>query len=113
MYFRSLTLGLLATIPLTTAWPTAILDAAESDPQLLKRAEEAIRALQGRQIGAGSATAIFEPLRIFNAKAQYIDVSEGSGHEYRAPGPTDLRGPCPGLNALANHVSILYMYTYQ
>jgi hypothetical protein len=23
--------------------------------------------------------------------------------EYRSPGPNDIRGPCPGLNALANH----------
>lgn len=107
--FRGLALALLAgTAPhLVSAWPTAILDAAASDPQLLRRAEEAVRALQGRQVGAGAATAVFEPLRIFNAQAQYVDVSEGSGHEYRAPGPGDLRGPCPGLNALANHVSKL------
>ncbi|PHH74800.1 hypothetical protein CDD80_2843 [Ophiocordyceps camponoti-rufipedis] len=25
------------------------------------------------------------------------------GHYYRPPGPGDVRGPCPGLNALANH----------
>lgn len=24
-------------------------------------------------------------------------------HPYRAPGPDDIRGPCPGLNTLANH----------
>lgn len=24
-------------------------------------------------------------------------------HAFVAPGPTDQRGPCPGLNALANH----------
>ncbi|KAK0505376.1 Chloroperoxidase [Armillaria luteobubalina] len=24
-------------------------------------------------------------------------------HEWKAPGPSDLRGPCPGLNTLANH----------
>ncbi|KAH8806896.1 Chloroperoxidase [Flagelloscypha sp. PMI_526] len=24
-------------------------------------------------------------------------------HPYKAPGPNDLRGPCPGLNTLANH----------
>ncbi|GIZ39514.1 hypothetical protein CKM354_000289500 [Cercospora kikuchii] len=26
-----------------------------------------------------------------------------SGHEYRAPGPNDVRSPCPGINSLANH----------
>lgn len=26
-----------------------------------------------------------------------------SGHAYMAPGPGDVRSPCPGLNSLANH----------
>lgn len=34
---------------------------------------------------------------IFNAEAQLVDVGPGSGHEWIAPGPEDLRGPCPGL----------------
>ncbi|KAJ7862045.1 Peroxidase, family 2-domain-containing protein [Mycena olivaceomarginata] len=29
--------------------------------------------------------------------------AEPKGHEFRAPGPGDVRGPCPGLNTLANH----------
>ncbi|THU90501.1 Cloroperoxidase [Dendrothele bispora CBS 962.96] len=29
-----------------------------------------------------------------------IDFNE---HQWMAPGPNDLRGPCPGLNTLANH----------
>merc|ERR1711915_754755 len=48
-------------------------------------------------------TALFEPVPIFDAEKQFVDVSEGSGHEYQAPGPDDIRGPCPGLNAFANH----------
>lgn len=43
------------------------------------------------------------PCTTFDAKDQYVDVSEGSGHEFQAPGPNDLRGQCPGLNAAANH----------
>ncbi|KAL1795540.1 hypothetical protein ACET3X_005764 [Alternaria dauci] len=93
--------------PAHVVYYLAILDAAGHDPELLKRAEEAARLveLEGRQAGAGAgaATAIFEPIPIFNAKAQYINVTASSGHEYVAPGPNDLRGPCPGLNALANH----------
>jgi hypothetical protein len=105
MHFSSLQLALVAAAPLVSAWPTAILEAAGHDSELLKRAEEAARLvkLEGRQAGAGAATAIFEPVPIFNAKAQYINVTAGSGHEYVAPGPNDLRGPCPGLNAFANH----------
>lgn len=37
----------------------------------------------------------------FNAEAQRIDVS--GDHAFLPPGHGDLRGPCPGLNALANH----------
>ncbi len=37
----------------------------------------------------------------FNPTAQHIDVS--NAHAFIAPGATDLRGPCPALNALANH----------
>ena len=37
----------------------------------------------------------------FDPKAQYISTS--GAHAFVAPGPNDQRGPCPGLNALANH----------
>jgi hypothetical protein len=37
----------------------------------------------------------------FDAAAQYVDTS--GAHAWKAPGKTDQRGPCPGLNALANH----------
>ncbi|KAJ4364575.1 hypothetical protein N0V83_009171 [Neocucurbitaria cava] len=89
-----------ALAPLTDAFPAAMLEAAAHDPTLLKRAE---KLLAGRQAGADAATALFEPVPIFDAKAQYVNVSKGSGHEYVAPGSSDLRGPCPGLNAFANH----------
>ncbi|CAE6416161.1 unnamed protein product [Rhizoctonia solani] len=39
--------------------------------------------------------AVFDPVK------QKIDVS--GEHEFRPPGPGDKRGPCIGLNALANH----------
>jgi hypothetical protein len=108
MHFPFLNLALIAATPFAHAWPTAILHAAGHDPELLKRAEEAVKLMKGRQTGgASAATAIFEPVPIFNAKAQYINVTAGSGHEYVAPGPNDLRGPCPGLNAFANHASPL------
>lgn len=37
----------------------------------------------------------------FDAAAQHIDVS--GAHAFVPPGNGDQRGPCPGLNALANH----------
>jgi len=41
------------------------------------------------------------PLKNFNAKAQY--VSNKGKYAFVAPGKNDARGPCPGLNAMANH----------
>ncbi|KAB8446271.1 hypothetical protein FH972_025251 [Carpinus fangiana] len=37
----------------------------------------------------------------FNAKAQYVSTS--GEHAYADPAPDEIRGPCPGLNAAANH----------
>ena len=31
------------------------------------------------------------------------DQRPDAAHPFRAPGPSDQRGPCPGLNTLANH----------
>jgi hypothetical protein len=39
----------------------------------------------------------------FSASDQYVNVKAGSGHEYQDPSTNDKRGPCPGLNAAANH----------
>lgn len=103
MHFSSIPLSLAALAPLANAFPAAIMEAAASDPALLARAAEMAQQLKGRQAGADGASAIFEPIPIFNEKAQFINVTKGSGHEYVAPGPNDLRGPCPGLNAFANH----------
>ncbi|KAF2170623.1 hypothetical protein M409DRAFT_64293 [Zasmidium cellare ATCC 36951] len=92
-----------AVLPLVNAFPAKLYDVIANDPQIAARTIELAKTLQGRQTGADAATALFEPVPQFNAADQYIDVSEGSGHEYVAPGPDDLRGPCPGLNAMANH----------
>lgn len=105
MHFSLSSLFLAGLAPLASAFPAALLEAAASDPALVARAEEISKLLAKRQTGADAATALFEPVPIFNARAQYVNVSKGSGHEYVPPGANDLRGPCPGLNAFANHVS--------
>lgn len=96
---------LLSSAPqLATAFPSSILSqAAAQDPTFAARAAEILRSSSStfnskRQIvTADGATKIFEPVGIFNAEAQLVDVGPGSGHEWIAPGPEDLRGPCPGL----------------
>jgi Peroxidase, family 2 len=40
----------------------------------------------------------------FSASEQY--VSNTGDHAFVPPGSGDLRGPCPGLNAMANHAYI-------
>ncbi|KAF2206480.1 hypothetical protein CERZMDRAFT_72150 [Cercospora zeae-maydis SCOH1-5] len=86
--------------PLAAAFPAAVLEQAAQDPALAARAAEILN--EKRQVAADGATALFEAFPTFS-EAQLINVGEGSGHEWQAPGPNDLRGPCPGLNAFANH----------
>lgn len=82
-----------------SAFPPGMLEAVTRDPALQKRAAEFEKLIEARQAGANSAQAIFEPVNTFNANAQYVNVSKGSGHEFVPPSGDDLRGPCPGLNA--------------
>jgi len=103
-------LGALA--PFASAFPAAMFETARRDPSLLARGQEFTKLLEARQTGADSATAIFEPLNTFNAATQFVNVSAGSGHEYVAPSSTDLRGPCPGLNAMANHLFLPACYPF-
>lgn len=37
---------------------------------------------------------------VFDAASQYIDTT--GDHAFNPPGDGDQRGPCPGLNAMAN-----------
>lgn len=94
-----ISLPFAAVVPMAMAFPAAMLEAAARDPEVRARAEEMTKLLATRQAGADVATNVFEPVPIFNEQAQFVDVSEGSGHEYVAPSGDDLRGPCPGLNA--------------
>ena len=40
----------------------------------------------------------------FSASQQYVSTT--GANAFVPPGPNDLRGPCPGLNAMANHAYI-------
>jgi hypothetical protein len=94
-------LGLLATT--ASAFPAGMMEQAMKSPEMVARAAEIASTKDRRQVKADGAAAVFEPVPKFNAAAQYVDVGPGSGHEWQAPGANDLRGPCPGLNAFANH----------
>lgn len=93
LFLRASTL--LAAVPFVAAYPWAM----ELNEQLHKRAEPAPRNpifLSGRP-NTGN------PPAGFDAKAQFVNVTKGSGHEFVAPRNGDRRGQCPGLNAAANH----------
>lgn len=102
-------LVLAGLAPFAHAFPAMMYEAAAADPAIEARAKELAHMLEARQAGAGAATALFEPTNTFNAAKQLIDVGPGSGHEYVPPGSGDLRGPCPGLNAFANHSKYDYI----
>lgn len=79
------------------AFPAWLMDRGLPDEEVRRIARIAARieldAANPRQIGDRSVG--------FDAKAQY--VSNTGDHAFVAPGPDDIRGPCPGLNAMANH----------
>lgn len=87
-------------VPSVMAFPAALMQKFQDDPAMMARAHNLMAGK--RQAGADSATAVFETVPTFDAELQYIDVGPDSGHEWQAPGPNDLRGVCPGLNAFAN-----------
>ena len=58
-------------------------------------APEAEKQHEKRQSGPGNI-----PFTTFS-EDQLVDVT--GQYAWVAPGPNDIRGPCPGLNALANH----------
>ncbi|KAF7196971.1 Dothistromin biosynthesis peroxidase dotB [Pseudocercospora fuligena] len=71
----------------TAAWPTVM-----QQDMLLKRAA-------GGRLNTGAG----HPNPTFDAKDQYVDVTDSGPNPFKAPGSGDLRGECPGLNAAANH----------
>ena len=63
--------------------------------------QNSIGSVKRRDEPSISGTDVPETIRVFDPKLQY--VSNTGDHEWVAPGPNDIRGPCPGLNAMANH----------
>lgn len=99
MRFTSAILGLALTTTTLALCPYA--ERALEDPEFLKRhlkerdTASPEKRHEKRQSGPGNI-----PFTTFNEN-QLIDVT--GEYAWVAPGPNDIRGPCPGLNALANH----------
>ena len=76
------------------AFPSMMFNIAERES---KTVEEIARSINDGSLEARS----LEKRVGFNAAQQYVSTT--GNHAFVAPGPSDLRGPCPGLNAMANH----------
>jgi hypothetical protein len=97
MKYSMTALALGATLPQVWAFPHMDRVAAEIAASAPKK-----RDFTKRDVGI-TGNNVPDPSVVlgFDAKKQYIDTT--GKHEWRAAGPNDQRGPCPGLNALANH----------
>ena len=97
-----ITVVMLAGLQLVAGYPWVIGSSEDFHPNPhQKREEPTVREpvfLSNRK-NTGSG----DPNPTFNAAAQYVDITPGSGHAFQTPGTNDKRGPCPGLNAAANH----------
>jgi hypothetical protein len=87
--------ALVAILPFAAAWPSVM----EMNEKMQKITEPPPQ----KPIPKSGRPNTSLPAFGFNATDQYVDVSSGSGHEWREPKSRDLRGQCPGLNAAANH----------
>lgn len=96
---------LTAALPLAAAWPTAMHTERLANANSNNFEKRAVYPKVGppkfttNRDNCGS----HGKCTVFNEEDQFIDVRPGSGHAFKAPGPNDLRGQCPGLNAAANH----------
>ncbi|QIX00817.1 hypothetical protein AMS68_006334 [Peltaster fructicola] len=102
---KSAALCLLA-LPATLAFPgMGSMNKAEIESMLRERA--AAEDLEKRQglggILGGLGSTITGLLGSVAAEVDLDDLRPEPGYEFQAPGPNDSRGPCPGLNLLANY----------
>ncbi|PWN32429.1 uncharacterized protein FA14DRAFT_73355 [Meira miltonrushii] len=70
---------------------------------LIKRGSNFTQQTPDNGFGHRRLTALIDPDSFkYNEKEQTVDLTSDE-HKFIPPGPGDIRGPCPGLNLLANH----------
>lgn len=72
-----------------------------NDPVTLEKARELLRRDDALGISKSQTNCGPTPCITFDEDDQLISLT--GAHAYASPGPGDIRGPCPGLNAAANH----------
>lgn len=95
---------ILASLHLAAGFPWVMDSIRNAQPNTNQKRDEPNFTVRDPAFLSGRKnTGASDPNPTFNATAQYVDVRSGSGHEFQKPGLNDKRGPCPGLNAAANH----------
>ncbi|KAI4846683.1 Cloroperoxidase [Aureobasidium sp. EXF-8845] len=82
----------MKTVQITSVLALAYAGLTAAYPNILAELESQKRASGGLKKRLVS---------VFDAASQKVDVS--GSHAFNPPGSGDQRGPCPGLNAMANH----------
>lgn len=91
---------LAASASVATAFPS-FAPSAQAGQAEKQTVEQLARRAVPLPSSAGETNCGPIPCTTFDEQEQLVSI-EGT-HAFVAPGPTDLRGPCPGLNAAANH----------
>ena len=111
MYLTALTL--LCTASFTSAFPF-VAELSGVDSSILQGSSEKAKRQSSCPFNPNHAGAV-----PFDSKYPYTGAQNGlpgngvggilvpaegdAAHAFEAPGPNDIRGPCPGLNTAANH----------
>lgn len=105
LYALIVALIVVSSTPSSVAFPSYRRSQSDiSSPFLQRRSipdpiTPAQRRTQLEQIRSPTAAAASAS----SEKRATVTITPDAAHPYQAPGPTDERGPCPGLNTLANH----------
>jgi hypothetical protein len=97
---------ILALVAAAQAFP-AFQEMQDAQPHVLQQAAElAARALDKRlddPLGQSQSETNCGPTPCLNFDPVDQLVSVSGQYAYQSPAASDIRGPCPGLNAAANH----------
>lgn len=88
-------------ISVTNAFPFMLFDAAKREGLGVGELYARLASSDISDSDAKLRTRVLGVSPGFNAAAQRISTT--GANAFVPPGPGDIRGPCPGLNSLANH----------
>lgn len=88
----------LAAVPTVQAFPSLAQRNPGAESYISPEIQIRARQLNSSEDNCGPIPCVF-----FDSEEQYVNVELVSANQYVAPGPGVIRGPCPRLNAAANH----------